>query len=148
MEDGVPGEHASCLRQEGNGSREYEKGTCCRKGGAYQPDQDEIDIQNAIDRIHDNEPAYGCRRIKYELRKLGFTSIGKQRTVRYMREMNVVAFYPGPHVSKRDLKERTYPYLLRGVSIAHVNHVWGMDYSDVVIIWISPTVGRHMDIYI
>jgi hypothetical protein len=143
MEDGVPGEYASRIRQKGNGSREYEKGTCCRKGGAHQsdrtadrgcklaqkktttglrtkekktlidygsqilsvkhqcelldlprstayyqseattePDQEEIDIKNAIDRIHYDEPAYGCRRIKNELRKLGFTSIGKQRTRR------------------------------------------------------------------
>lgn len=113
-----------------------------------EPDQEEIDIKNAIDRIHYDEPAYGCRRIKNELRKLGFTSIGKQRTRRYMREMNVIAFYPGPNLSKRDLKERTYPYLLRGVSITHVNHVWGIDitycgtphgfiYLVVIIDWYS-----------
>jgi putative transposase len=113
-----------------------------------EPDQEEIDIKNAIDRIHYDEPAYGCRRIKNELRKVGFTTIGKQRTRRYMREMNVIAFYPGPNLSKRDLKERTYPYLLRGVSITHVNHVWGIDitycgtphgfiYLVVIIDWYS-----------
>lgn len=44
-----------------------------------------------------------------------------------MQEMGIVTFYPGPNLSKRDLKERTYPYLLRGVSITHVNQVWGID---------------------
>jgi putative transposase len=32
-----------------------------------EPDQEEIDIKNAIDRIHYDEPVYGCRRIKNEL---------------------------------------------------------------------------------
>jgi putative transposase len=44
-----------------------------------------------------------------------------------MQEMGIVAFYPGPNLSKRDLQERTYPYLLRNVEIARVNQVWGID---------------------
>jgi putative transposase len=91
-----------------------------------QPPQEEIDIKNFIDRIHFHEPAFGCRRIQLELTKLGFT-IGLKRTRRYMQEMDIVAFYPGPNLSKRDLKERTYPYLLRNVSITHRNQVWGID---------------------
>jgi putative transposase len=38
-----------------------------------QPTQEEIDIKNAIDQIHFNEPAYGCRRIQQKLNELGFT---------------------------------------------------------------------------
>ncbi|SFL26016.1 putative transposase [Paenibacillus sp. 1_12] len=83
-------------------------------------------MKNAIDRIHYVEPSYGCRRICYELGKLGF-NMGRKRTRRYMQEMGIVAFYPGPNLSKRDLKARTYPYLLRGVPITHVNQVWGID---------------------
>lgn len=44
-----------------------------------------------------------------------------------MDEMGIVAFYPGPNLSKRDLQDRTYPYLLRNVPITHVNQVWGID---------------------
>lgn len=114
----------------------------------HQPSQEEINIKNAIDRIHFDEPAFGCRRIQQELRKRGFTQIGLKRTRRYMEEMGIVAFYPGPNLSKRDLKERTYPYLLRGVSITHGNQVWGIDitycgtpagfmYLAVIIDWFS-----------
>jgi putative transposase len=117
----------------------------------FEPDQEEIDIKNAIDRIHFDEPAYGCRRIKNELNKLGFTGVGKRRTRRYMEEMGIIAFYPGPNLSKRDLEERTYPYLLRGVSIIRVNQVWGIDitycgtptgfmYLVVLIDWYSRFV--------
>ena len=116
-----------------------------------KPDQEEIDIKNAIDRIHFDEPAYGCRRIKGKLNELGFTSVGEKRTRRYMKEMDIIAFYPGPNLSKRDLKERTYPYLLRGVSITHLNQVWGIDitycgtptgfmYLVIIIDWYSRFV--------
>jgi putative transposase len=91
-----------------------------------QPTQEEIDIKNAIDKIHFHEPAYGCRRIQQNLNSRGF-SIGLKRTRRYMQEMDIVAFYPGPNLSKRDLQERTYPYLLRNVSITRRNQVWGID---------------------
>lgn len=87
----------------------------------HQPGQEEIDIKNAIDRIHFDEPAYGSRRVHKELHRLGFTKIGLKLTRRYMREMGIVAFYPGPNLSKRDLQERTFPYLLRGVSITYRN---------------------------
>jgi putative transposase len=90
------------------------------------PFQEEIDIKNAIDRIHYDEPSFGCRRIRNELKKLGF-NIGRKLTRRYMEEMGIIAFYPGPNLSKRDAKARTYPYLLRGVPITRVNQVWGID---------------------
>ncbi|ALX48762.1 hypothetical protein AOX59_09105 [Lentibacillus amyloliquefaciens] len=117
----------------------------------YQPSQEEIDIKNAIDRIHFDEPAYGCRRIQGELEDLGFTNIGIKRTRRYMREMGIIAFYPGPNLSKRDLEARTYPYLLRGVGITYRNQVWGIDitycgtptgfmYLVVIIDWFSRFV--------
>lgn len=117
----------------------------------YEPDQEEIDIKNAIDRIHFDEPAYGCRRIRNELRDLGFTDVGRKRIRRYMEEMGIIAFYPGPNLSKRDLQQRTYPYLLRGVSITHRNQVWGIDitycgtpagfmYLVVIIDWHSRFV--------
>lgn len=117
----------------------------------YQPDQEEIDIKNAIDRIHFDEPAYGCRRIQDVLKKdLGF-NIGLKRTRRYMQEMGIVAFYPGPNLSKRDLQNRTYPYLLRNVAITRRNQVWGIDitycgtptgfmYMVVIIDWYSRFV--------
>jgi putative transposase len=81
------------------------------------PDQREIDIKNAMDHIHFKEPSYGCRRIRNELKKQGFAPVGKKLVSRYMQEMNIIPFYPGPNLSKRDLKARTYPYLLRGVRL-------------------------------
>jgi putative transposase len=51
-----------------------------------------------------------------------------KNTVRsYMREMGIMAIYPGPNLSKRDLQHRTYPYLLRGLAITKPDQVWSVD---------------------
>lgn len=88
--------------------------------------KEEIELKNAIDKIHHKEPAYGVRRIQKELRKNGYV-ISRHRVRRYMEEMCINAFYPGPNLSKRDLAARTYPYLLRNAVITKTNQVWGID---------------------
>lgn len=93
-----------------------------------QPSQDEIDIKNMIDRIHYKEPSYGVRRIRHELSKSGIC-IGRRLVKRYMEEMDIVAFYPGPNLSKRAKMSKTYPYLLRNLPISRVNQVWSIDIS-------------------
>ena len=107
------------------------RSTAYHKPVEFKPSQDEIDIKNAIDRIHYDEPSYGVRRIRVELRKLGFTKVGKRRIRRYMQEMNIVAFYPGPNLSKRAKQAKTYPYLLRNLAINRPNQVWSIDISYV-----------------
>lgn len=64
------------------------------------PSRDEINIKNAIDRIHYEEPAFGVRRIRNELHKQGFHNVGRRLVRRYMMEMDIVCFYPGPNLSK------------------------------------------------
>ena len=39
--------------------------------------------------------------------------------------MGIAAISPGPNLSKRHAKHQIYPYLLRGVSAAYPNPVWG-----------------------
>ncbi len=48
-----------------------------------------------------------------------------------MHEMNIVAFYPGPNLSKRAKQAKTYPYLLRNLAINRPNQVWSIDISYV-----------------
>jgi len=103
------------------------RSTAYHQSKPTEPSDDEISIKNAIDQIHYSEPSYGVRRILIELKKLGYIKVGKRRIRRYMREMCIAAFYPGPNLSKRDLAERTYPYLLRNVKANRVHQVWGID---------------------
>lgn len=95
------------------------------------PSREEIDIKNAIDLIHYKEPSYGSRRILNELHKRGYTKIGRRRVKRYMEEMDIVAFYPGPNLSKRAKMAKTYPYLLRNMKITRPNQVWSIDITYI-----------------
>ena len=88
-----------------------------------EPSKEEIDIKNAIDFIHFKEPSCGVRRIKNELHKKGFIHIGRRLVKRYMMEMDIVCFYPGPNLSKRSKQAKTYPYLLRHLDINRPNQV-------------------------
>jgi putative transposase len=94
------------------------------------PSQDEINIKNAIDRIHYKEPSYGVRRINNELLELKY-KVGRRIVKRYMQEMDIVAFYPGPNLSKRAKASKTYPYLLRNLKINRTNQVWSIDISYI-----------------
>lgn len=94
------------------------------------PTNEEIAIKNGIDLIHYKEPSYGVRRIRNELLKKGF-DVGRRIVKRYMEEMDITAFYPGPNLSKRAKESKIYPYLLRNLSITRPNQVWSIDITYV-----------------
>jgi len=48
-----------------------------------------------------------------------------------MQEMGIAGICPGPNLSKRRLEHRIFPYLLRGITISHPNHVWGIDITYI-----------------
>ena len=48
-----------------------------------------------------------------------------------MREMGLTAIYPGPNLSRHNPEHKVYPYLLRDVTAAYPNHVWGIDITYI-----------------
>ncbi|MFB5761416.1 IS3 family transposase [Paenibacillus medicaginis] len=72
----------------------------------------------------------GYRKIAAIMNREG-DGIHKNTVRRYMREMGIMAIYPGPNLSKRDLQHRIYPYLLRKLSITRPNHVWSVDITYI-----------------
>jgi putative transposase len=57
--------------------------------------------------------------------------INRKAVQRHMREMGIEAIFPGPNLSRRRLKDQVYPYLLRNVTAAYPNHVWGIDITSI-----------------
>jgi len=104
------------------------RSTAYSKNKEKAPSQEEIQIKNIIDRIHYKEPSFGVRRMRNELLKLGYP-VDRRIIRRYMNEMDIVAFYPGPNLSKRAKMAKTCPYLLRHLSIERPNQVWSIDIS-------------------
>jgi len=83
-----------------------------------------------IDEIYVKWPFYGARRIAAELRAGGW-SVDRKRVGRLMRLMGIQALYPGPRTSTAQPQHRKYPYLLRGLSITHADHVWSSDITYI-----------------
>ena len=83
-----------------------------------------------IDEIYLKWPFYGARRIAAELRAGGW-SVDRKRVGRLMRLMGIQAAYPAPRTSTAQPRHRKYPYLLRGLSITHADHVWSSDITTI-----------------
>ena len=99
----------------------------------YQPDlpsAEEVALKHRIDAIYTDYPFYGSRRITVQLRREG-TIINRKAVQRHMREMGIAGICPGPNLSQRHLEHRVYPYLLRQVTAAYPNHVWGIDITYI-----------------
>ena len=96
----------------------------------YKPvpvNDEEYLIKRVIDKIYTAHPEYGYRRMTNILKRDYHIYINQKRTRRYMREMGIHGFWPGPNLSKRLHGRYLYPYLLRGLKIEHSNHVWSID---------------------
>jgi len=99
-----------------------------------EPSKLEVKIKHLIDKIHTKHPFKGARRIRDDINdmKLGF-KVNRKRIQRYMRDMGIQVICPGPNLSKRNRAQYVYPYLLRNVTPAHPNHVWGIDLTYVAM---------------
>lgn len=99
----------------------------------YQPRParaEEVLLKHRIDEVYTQSPFYGARKIAAQLQREGM-GINRKTVGRYMQEMGIAAIYPGPNVSKRNQREGVYPYLLRHITSAYPNHVWGIDITYI-----------------
>jgi putative transposase len=94
---------------------------------------EEVAIKHQIDRIFTEHPFYGSRRIAAQLRREGW-SVNRKAVQRHMREMGIAGVCPGPNLSKRNHEHLVFPYLLRDISAAYPNHVWGTDITYIRLV--------------
>ncbi len=95
------------------------------------PDPEEVRIKHRIDEIYTERPFFGSRRISVELERRHGLIINRKAVQRHMREMGIVAVFPGPNLSRRAHQHAVYPYLLRSVPITAVDQVWGIDITYI-----------------
>lgn len=94
------------------------------------PSPEEVALKHRIDEIYTAWPFYGSRRITAHLRREG-RMINRKAVQRHMREMGIAGIGPGPNLSQRQQAHPIYPYLLRQVTAAYPNHVWGIDITYI-----------------
>ena len=94
------------------------------------PSAEEIAIKHRIDEIYTRYPFYGSRRITAQLCREEIL-INRKAVQRHMQQMGIAGICPGPNLSKRNAAHRVYPYLLRQITAAYPNHIWGIDITYI-----------------
>ena len=89
-----------------------------------------LTLMRWLDQQYTDTPYYGVRRMTAWLRSQGY-HVHHKRVARLLHTMGIEAIYPTPHLSQGHPTHRVYPYLLRGVPITRVNHVWSTDITYI-----------------
>jgi putative transposase len=95
-----------------------------------QPSAEEVALKHRIDAIYTQYPFYSSRRITAQLQREG-RQVNREAVQRHRREMGIAGICPGPNLSRRAHGDQVYPYLLRDVTCAYPNHVWGIDVTYI-----------------
>jgi putative transposase len=85
-----------------------------------------LHLMRLIDEQYLKTPFYGWPRMTAHLRRQGY-AINAKRVRRLMQTMGVQALYPKPTTTTSLKKGQVYPYLLRDLTVQHVNQVWSAD---------------------
>lgn len=94
------------------------------------PSLEEIRLKHRIDELYTKHPFMGYRTIASIMNR-EHDKIHENTVRGYMRDMGIMAIYPGPNLSKRDLQHRVYPYLLRKLAITEPEQVWSVDITYI-----------------
>jgi putative transposase len=94
------------------------------------PSEREVAIKHRIDELFTECPFYGSRKL-HALLLPEFAPLARNTVRSYMHEMGLQAIYPGPKLSRKHPEHHVYPYLLRNVTAAYPNHIWGIDITYI-----------------
>ncbi|MBA3814452.1 MAG: IS3 family transposase [Alphaproteobacteria bacterium] len=94
----------------------------------YQPTPfaEDTEIANRIAEIYEATPQYGYRRIHAQLTREGI-NVNRKKEHRLMNELGLKAIYPKPKTTIRSQQNKSYPYLLSGLTIERPHQVWQVD---------------------
>jgi putative transposase len=85
----------------------------------------ELDLMSSIEKFHFCHPTYGSRRLSVQF------SISRDKAIRLMRDMHIVATYPQRKTTIPNIEHKKYPYLLRNITPDHANHIWSTDITYI-----------------
>lgn len=104
------------------------------RSGFYHQAQGEstqnLALMTEIDRQFLDKPFYGAQQMTWHLRARGH-HVNIKRVRRLMRLMGLMPIYQKPRTSIPAKGHKTYPYLLRGLSINRPNQVWCADITYI-----------------
>jgi putative transposase len=86
----------------------------------------DLALMRRIHELHLEHSFAGARMLRDLLRQDGY-AVGRKHVATLMRVMGIEALHRKANTSRRYPEHRTYPYLLRGLTIDRPNQVWAMD---------------------
>jgi putative transposase len=113
----------------------------------------DLKLMRRIDELHLEFPFAGARMLARLLCREGI-KVGRRHVGTLMKRMGIEALYCKPNTSRRNVKHKVWPYLLRGMKIDRANQVWALDtsyipmargfvYLTAVVDWASRKVLAH-----
>ena len=91
---------------------------------------EDLVLMRLIDELHLKHPFYGSRRVSAVLRAEGHEA-NRKHIQRLMRHMGLEGLAPKPPTSTPGAQKARFPYLLRNLTIDHVNQVWAADITYI-----------------
>jgi len=104
-----------------------------RSGYYYVPrseTEENLLYMRLLDEQYLQTPFYGVRKMHHCIRSLGY-QVNIKRIRRLMRLMGLETIYPKPRTSQAAKGHKIYPYLLKGLKINSINHVWSADITYI-----------------
>ena len=98
-------------------------------------------LMRLLDEQYTRTPFYGLRKLVVFLQELGYM-VDRKRVRRLMRLMGLETIYPKPRLSLPGEPPVRYSYLLRGMSIDHIDQVWSCDVRHVGAFGIPVKTGK------
>ncbi len=105
-----------------------------RSGLYYEPKPEKaynLELMRLIDEEFTRYPCKGVGQMTAYLRRGCGKKCGPKRVRRLMRKMGLEPVYPKPNTSRPNKQHEIYPYLLRNVTVDHVNQVWSTDITYI-----------------
>jgi putative transposase len=104
------------------------------RGGLYykakQENSENLEIMRLLDQQYFSTPFYGCRKLTFWLKDLGY-NVNRKRVRRLMKIINWQTIYREPRTTMSTKEHKKYPYLLKGLKITHKNQVWATDITYI-----------------
>ena len=140
-----------CELVEVNRSSIYRRDAKEEESLSHGESETNLYLMRLLDELHLAHPAWGYRKLTQYLRQNVLPQINTKRVRRLLRKAGITALYPKPNLSKLLHAKYVRPYLLRNLTIDHVDQVWGVDitylplrkgflYLFIIIDWYSRCI--------